>query len=153
MTLACFKIMIGITFEGIIVHYTGLHVGTMNDQKIITNHPPAFLPWEWGIGDGAFEETPQILVKFQKPAHGCLTREQVEANAKFNYWRLRVEHIIGEIKQHDALDGTFRGSYALLQAIVDLTVNLTNLKLKFAGPRYETTGPWGHMPGSAPAGA
>ena len=146
----CFKIMIGITFEGIIVHYTGMHVGTYNDQLIINEHPPNFLPWEWGIGDGAFEAAWHILVKYQKPANGVMTREMVEFNAEFNYWRLRVEHIIGVVKRHDALDGVFRGSYALLQCIVDLTVHLTNVKLKLALPRYETVGPWDHTPGSAP---
>ena len=35
----------------------------------------------------------------------------------------------------------------------DLTAHLTNIKLKFALPRYETVGPWGHTPGSAPAEA
>ena len=151
----CFKIMLGITFEGIIVHYTGLHVGTMNDQKIIADprYAPALLPWEWGIGDGAFESTWHILVKYQKPQGGVLSREMVQVNAEFNYWRLRVEHIIGDVKKHDALNGIYRGEYALLQCIVDLTVHMTNVKLKFALPRYETVGPWGHAPGSAPADA
>ena len=148
----CFKIMIGITFEGIIVHYTGLHVGAMNDQLIYDQNPPALLPWEWGMGDGAFESSWHILVKFQKPVGGVLNREMVQFNAEFNYWRLRVEHIIGVVKRHDALDGVWRGSYALLQCVVDLTVHLTNIKLKLSLPRYENVGPWGHTPGSAPDG-
>ena len=145
--------MLGVTFEGVIVHYTGLHIGTKNDQLIINEHPPAFLPWEWGIGDGAFESAWHILVKYQKPQNGVLTKEMVEFNAKFNYWRLRVEHITGVVKRHAVLEGVFRGSYALLQCVVDLTVHLTNIKLKLALPRYETVGPWGHTPGSAPDSA
>jgi hypothetical protein len=79
----------------------------------------------------------------------------VEFNAEFNYWRLRVEHIIGAIKRHRALEGTYtyRGSYnVLFQCIVHLhvTVHLTNIKLKLVLPRYETVGPWAHTPGSAP---
>ena len=149
----CFKIMLGITFTGVIVWYTGMHVGTMNDQLIYDQYPPPLLPWEWGIGDGAFKRSWHILVKFTKPTDGVLCREMVEWNAGFNYWRLRVEHIIGEVKQPAALRGVFRGSYALLQCVVDMTVHLTNVKLKMALPRYETVGPWRHEPGSAPAGS
>ena len=147
----CFAFSFFFPVTGLIVHYSGLHVGTMNDQLIIDQYPPALEPWEWGIGDGAFEASWHILVKYQKPALGVLTKPQVKFNAQFNYWRLRVEHIIGVVKRHSALDGTFRGSYAFLQCITDLTVHLTNIKLKLALPRYETVGPWGHTPGSAPA--
>jgi hypothetical protein len=142
--------MLGVTFMGTIVHYTGLHLGTHPDNIILDMYPPALLPWEWGLGDGAFKANRHILVKYIQPDDGLLTEQQVYFNTIFNYWRLRVEHIIGEVKNHDMLRGVFRGSIDLLQACVDITVHLTNVKLKFALPRYETCGPWGHTPGSAP---
>ena len=68
LALRSVKIMIGITFGGLIVHYTGPHhggcfiatyssisphiLGTSNDAMILANYPPAFEPWEWGLGDG-----------------------------------------------------------------------------------------------------
>ena len=77
-------------------------------------------------------------------------QEEVEFNSKFNYWRVRVEHIIGMIKKHDMFCGVYRGTYALLKACLDITVHVTNIKIRFSLPRYDTTGPWGHLPGSAP---
>ena len=144
----CVKIMVGITFMGTIVHYTAPHIGTMNDEKILELYPPDFEEWEWGLGDGAFESNNHILVKYQQPPKGLLTEDRVYMNTIFNYWSLRVEHIIGEIKRHDMLAGVFRGSYILLKSAVDLTVNMTQIKIKLALPRYETCGPWGHEPGS-----
>lgn len=144
----CVKIMIGITFMGTIVHYTGPHAGTLHDEKILQQHPPDFEPWEWGLGDGAFLSNPHILVKHIQPAGGLLTKPQVTINTIFNYWRLRVEHIIGEIKRHDMFDGVFRGSYVTLKSAIDLTVNMTQIKIKLSLPRYRTLGPWGHEPHS-----
>ena len=147
----CVKIILGVTFMGTIVHYTGPHIGTMNDNVILQRYPPAMEPWEWALGDGAFLNNWHVLVKFQQPANGLLTPEEVYFNVIFNYWRLRVEHIIGEVKNHDMFMGVFRGSNILLKAALDLTVHLTNIKLKMALPRYVTCGSWGHRPGSAPS--
>ena len=102
--------MLGVTFMGTIVHYTGLHLGTHPDNIILDMYPPALLPWEWGLGDGAFKANRHILVKYIQPDDGLLTEQQVYFNTIFNYWRLRVEHIIGEVKNHDMLRGVFRGS-------------------------------------------
>ena len=99
-----------------------------------------------GIGDGAYTSNWHILIKYQQPEGGVLTKEQVKFNSIFNYWRLRDEHIIGEIKKHDMFDGVFRGSYTILKACLDLTVHLKNVKIKLAPPRYETCGPWTHKP-------
>jgi hypothetical protein len=144
----CLKIMIGITFMGTIVHYTGPHIGTMHDATILKKYPPNFEEWEWGMGDGAFEDNYHILVKYQQPAGGVLTEAQVYMNGLFNYWRVRVEHIIREVKRHDMFCGVYRGSYGLLKSAIDLTVHMTNIKIKCSLPRYETCGPWGHEPGS-----
>ena len=140
----CVKLMIGITFFGTIVHYTGPHMGTMNDEIILAKYPPAFLPFEWGMGDGAFESNYHIMVKYQQPPNGVLQTYQVYMNTIFNYWRLRVEHIMSEIKRHDMFDGVFRGSYVILKSAIDLTVHMTNIKLKSNLPRYRTCGPWPH---------
>ena len=82
------------------------------------------------MGNGAFKSNWHILIKYQQPEGGVLTKSQVEFNAVFNYWRLRVEHIIGEVKNHDMFDGVFRGSYTILKSAIDLTVHLTNVGIK-----------------------
>ena len=84
---------------------------------------------------GAFEANHHILVKFQQPKNGLVFPWQVKMNVIFNYFRLRVEHIIGMIKKHTMFDGVYRGSYPLLKAAIDLTIQLTNMKIKMAPPR------------------
>ena len=142
----CFKLMFGITFMGIIIHYSGPHIGTMNDAKMVQLYPPNFKWWEWGIGDGAFEETPHIMVKIQQPDGGVLTKGDVAVNTVFNYWRLRIEHLMADIKKPDLLSGVYRGSYPLLKAGIDITVHSQNINRKLRLPRYETCGPWPHWP-------
>ena len=110
---------------------------------ILANYPPAFEPWEWGLGDGessmplslVVQANHHILVKFQQPKNGLLFPWQVKMNVIFNYFRLRVEHVIGMIKKHSMFDGVYRGSYPLLKAAIDLTIQLTNMKIKMAPPR------------------
>lgn len=136
----CVKIMTGITF-GTIVHYTGMH-----DNDILEKYPPKFLPWEWGMGDGAFAANHHILVKYQQPDKGLLSPSQVAMNTIFNYWHLRVEHIMSEIKRHDMFSGVYRGSYSLLKSAIDLKVHITNIKLRFQPPHYWICGPWSHDP-------
>ena len=45
-----------------------------------------------------------------------------------------MEHIIGMIKKHSMFDGVYRGSYPLLKAAIDLTIQLTNMKVKMMAP-------------------
>ena len=46
---------------------------------------------------GAFEANHHILVKFQQPKNGLLFPWQVKMNVIFNYFRLRVEHVLSLI--------------------------------------------------------
>ena len=70
-------------------------------------------------------------------------------NVIINHFRVRVEQVIGMIKKHSMLQGVFRGSYVLLKAVLALTVQLTNLKIRLLPPRFRTIGPWPHNPHSA----
>ena len=127
----------------------GLHIGTMHDATILDKYPPALEWWEWGMGDGAFKANPNIMIKVQQPPDGILTRNQIRANTIFNHWRLRVEHIVGEVKRHAMFSGVYRGSFAVLQAAIKLITHTTNIKLRLAPPRYRVLGPWSHCPDDA----
>ena len=85
-----------------------------------------------------------MLCKFEQPANGLLEPWQVKFNVILNHFRVRVEQVIKLIKTHSMLDGVFRGSYVLLKAVLDLTVQLTNLKIRLLPPRFRTIGPWPH---------
>ena len=87
-----------------------------------------------------------------QPDNGLLEPYKVAMNTIFDYWRLRVEHIMIEIKRHDMFCGVYRGSYSLLKSAIDLTVHMTNIKLRVQPPRYCTCGPWSHNPAENPDG-
>jgi hypothetical protein len=76
LVLLTFVLPLFLSFSvtGLIVHYSGLHVGTMNDKTIINQcqyqYPPALLPWEWSMGDGAFEAAWHILVEMPEAGAG-----------------------------------------------------------------------------------
>jgi hypothetical protein len=143
---ACFKPMLGITFMGLIVHYTGPHIGTDSEARIIVEYPPHMKRWEWGFGDGAFEEAPQIMVKVQQPDGGVLSKEEVGWNTLFNYWRARVEHLMSDLKKPNMFSGVFRGSFPLFKSCLDLHIHSMNINRRLRLPRYMTCGPWPHWP-------
>ena len=119
--------------------------------RIATDCPPNFESWEWALGDGAFKGNHHFLCKYEQPANGLLEEWQVKFNVIVNHFRVRVEQVIGMVKRHSMLQGVFRGSYVLLKAVLDLTVQLTNLKIRLLPPRFRTIGPWPHNPHSASA--
>ena len=101
------------------------------------------------MGDGAFKANRNIMIKVQQPDGGILTRGQIKANTIFNHWRLRVEHIVGEVKRHSMFSGVYRGSFAVLQAAIKLVAHTTNIKLRLSPPRYRALCPWAHCPDNA----
>ena len=52
------------------------------------------------------------------------------ANNWVNYYRQRVEHIIGLVKKHGAFRQPFRGNHVLLRGMVDLTMQMANCAIK-----------------------
>ena len=100
-------------------------------------------PWEYGLGDKAYIGCPEILTEWKNPSGGTLTAEKVEWNLLLQFYRARNEHLISELKQSRAtLSQKWRGSFALLRAIVDLSVQLEALQERMRGPRYDGFGPW-----------
>ena len=67
--------MAGVTFMGAILYYTGLQLGTRPDSITRDMYPPALLPWEWGLGVGAFKANMHILVKYILPDDEILTEQ------------------------------------------------------------------------------
>ena len=64
-------------------------------------------------------------------------------NLLLQFYRARNEHLIATLKQGRAsLTQKWRGSYSMLRAIVDLSVQLEALQERMLGPRYDVLGPW-----------
>ena len=67
----------------------------------------------------------------------------MEWNLLLQFYRARNEHIISELKQsRAAFMQKWRGSYALLRAILELSVQLVALQERMLGQRYDVVGPW-----------
>ena len=68
-----------------------------------------------------------------------LTPSQISFNRLLQFYRGRVEHIIGEVKKHNTTGGRWRGSYELIQAIQKIVVHMTTLQERIKGPRYDVS--------------
>ena len=100
-------------------------------------------PWEYGTGDKAYIGCPEILTEWKKPQGRSLSPDQKEWNLLLQFYRARNEHLIATLKQGRAsLTQKWRGSYSMLRAIVDLSVQLEALQERMLGPRYDVLGPW-----------
>ena len=128
----CYKIQVAINFLGWIVMYTGLHISKVQDntvfEKTWPQHP--LEDFEWWFGDSIYKTCDHVLAKYTIDDGGVLSDWQQYINNQVNFWRQRVEHIMGVIKKHGAFRQNFRGCHFLLHAIVKLTVNMTNCSLR-----------------------
>ena len=107
--------------------------------------------WEWWFGDSPYANCDKVMAKYVREDGGVLTQYQVFINrcitfsfsflqhfddsslvrySEVNYWRQRVEHIMGVIKKHAVFRQNYRGSHFFLQAMVQLTVHMTSCSLR-----------------------
>ena len=67
-----------------------------------------------------------------------LTAQQLEFNRTVQHYRGRVEHVIREVVDgRQALCTRWRGSFALLAAILKIAVHMVGLQERMKGPRYD----------------
>lgn len=126
--------------------------GTFHDAKMWmgnTLRRSLIKKWEYGLGDKAYIGCPEILTEWKRPptAKGMpkasVSSEHKEWNLLLQFYRARNEHLISELKQsRAAINQKWRGSFALLRAVVDLSVQLEALQERMRGPRYNVLGPW-----------
>jgi hypothetical protein len=139
----CFKIQIGINFLGWIVLYTGLHIGTNNDDVIWESTAGQFPieEEEWWIGDGAYERCYGVVCKLCADSNTVLYPHEIYFNSLLNYWRQRVEHTMHLIKSHGMWRAEkARNSHICLHLAMKLTVHLTNMNIKLNAPYHTALG-------------
>ena len=128
----CYKMQLGVNFLGWIVMYTGLHLAKTGDTIIFNDtwedHP--LEDWEFWFGDAIYRVCDQVLAKFQRDDGALLSDYEVYMNNEVNDARQRVEMINAAVKEHAMFRQAFRGSHVLLRACVDLTIHMTNCKLR-----------------------
>lgn len=148
----CYKLQVAVNFFGWIVYYSGPHHGSIGDQVIynMTYHDHALRSWEYWIGDGIYESCYGCLTRFILNAGQVFTPLQVFMNRCINSYRQRVEHVMHSIKDHAMFSGKkLKCSFPVLDRCLNLTVHLTNAKIKHVWeeeayrkyPGYNS-GPW-----------
>ena len=90
---------------------------------------------KWEYGTWATKHTSaarKSFTEWKKPRKSSISSEQKEWNLLLQFYRARNEHLISELKQsRAAINQKWRGSYALLRAIVDLSVQFEALQEAF----------------------
>ena len=118
----------------------------MHDSPMWLNHATRralIRNWEYGLGDKAYVGCPEILCEWKKPKGGSISSDQAEWNMLLQFYRARNEHLISQLKQsRAALMQKWRGSFALLRALVNVSVQFEALQERMLGPRYDVLGPW-----------
>ena len=134
------------TITGLPFDYGGLYMGVRHDMPMhVCNRRRMGLiyPWEFWWGDKAYVGCPHMITEYKKPRGGELTDRQKTWNITFQHYRARIEHLIREVKSSRLILTTrWRGSFALLSAIVHINAHMVGLQERMKGPRYNCYGPW-----------
>ena len=128
------------------IDYGGLYMGVRHDLPMHMGNQrrmAMIYPWEYWWGDKAYVGCPHMVTEYKKPPGGQLTQREAAWNITFQHYRARVEHLIREVKgPRAALTTRWRGSFALLSAVVRINAHMTGLQERMKGPRYDCYGPW-----------
>ena len=77
--------------------YTGLHLSNISDvgifEKTWPQHPMGV--HECWFGDAVYRECQHVVAKFVRPPGEVLTQYEIFHNSWVNYYRQRIEHIMG----------------------------------------------------------
>jgi hypothetical protein len=124
--------------------YTGLHIGTNNDDVIWESTAGQFPIEEegWWIGDRAYERCYGGVCKLCAGSNTALCApHEIYFNSWLNYWRQRVEHTTHLIKSHGMWRAEeVRNSHICLHLAMELAVHLTDMNIKLNAP-YHTGQP------------
>ena len=144
-----FKFQICCTFKRDVCSFTGIHKGVRHDHRIACRDIlPLMDPREKGLGDGAYNNTPQIVCKCDRP--NTRTRSHRFFNKIIDTHRARIEHLVKRVKGGHALfKMTWRGAFRVnstkhLHAPVKITGHMTAFKIRHHGPHCRGSGNWRH---------
>ena len=143
---SCFKGHLTIALNGLILGYTGPHLGVDHDMRIwdTTQGELRMDPGEWGFGDLAYEGAARMTVGIKSPSTAA---DEIWTN--FVAWvRSRVEIVIALLKSHGWCQTTFRGRYDTLLVYQEIAVVMTALRIRRNLGKgkcmFDVSGPWAH---------
>lgn len=149
----CYLILLGITFTGHLVFYSGLHRSTAYDSHIFqdTDHLHPRFQNEMSIGDVHFRNCRNFATPPVKPPGGHLTTADLVFLQYIQLVRSRIETHNTVFKRHGMFKiGTvFRGHVTNLAAFVKISAHGTAVELRvrerMGNMRHEGYGWWSHF--------
>ena len=143
------KVQIIVDLNGLIIFATFLHQGTSGDARIWRHHHPRFLGREFVLADGAYSSCAHTLSPYRADRVGGMGVAEELANSIIQYYRARVEHIIGVVTAHAFFRTPARVNLDLIVACTKISVHATAMHLRERHemvPRYSSTmlGRWTH---------
>jgi hypothetical protein len=91
--------------------YSGPHLGTIHDSRLIADYPPPLIPNENILADKAYQGGgPTLIVPFKKQRNESrIVGVRRAFNLVHRWYRATVEHSIGFVKRFRILSGVYRG--------------------------------------------
>ena len=149
----CYLILLGITFTGHLVFYSGLHRSTAYDSHIFqdTDHLHPRFQNEMSIGDVHFRNCRNFATPPVKPPGGHLTTAGLVFLQYIQLVRSRIETHNTVFKRHGMFKkgAIFRGHVVNLAAFVKITAHGTAVELRQrernGNQRHNGYGWWSHF--------
>ena len=85
---------------------------------------------EYVLADGAYRSSAHTLVPYREDRAGGIGAGEEAVNDIIQYYRARVEHIIGVIQNHEFFRTKARMSMDLITACTKISVHATALHLR-----------------------
>ena len=124
------KCQLIVDFNGNIIFCSIPHLGTTGDARIWRHCRPVFSLNEYVLADGAYRSSAHTLVPYREDRAGGIGVGEEKVNDIIQYYRARVEHIIGVIQNHEFFRTKARMSMDLITACTKISVHATALHLR-----------------------
>ena len=149
----CYLVLLGITFTGMLVFYSGLHRSTAYDSHIFqdTGHLHPQHHFEMNIGDVHFRNCSNFATPPVKPTGGHHSPADLVFMQYLQLVRSRIETLNTVFKRHGMFKkgAIFRGHVVNLAVFVKITAHGTAVELRerqqLRGPRHTGFGWWAHF--------
>lgn len=121
--------------DGEIVYLSPTYPGSVHDKKICDSEDLFFIKDALLLVDlgflGLSSETAKIMIPYKNKKKQELTQEQKDFNKWVSSLRVKVEHIIGDVKINRKVKEKFRGRlYAREDTVMIVSCALHNLKVR-----------------------
>ncbi len=121
--------------DGEIIYLSPTYPGSAHDKKICDSEDLLFNKDVLLLVDlgflGLSSETAKIMIPYKSKKKQELTQEQKDFNKWVSRLRVKIEHIIGDVKVNRKVKEKFRGRlYAREDIVMLVSCALHNLKLK-----------------------